>query len=64
MPGSARLGTLPHGHVHGVNMVVGLKSVHQLSLSVQISGFRIMTEVYNLLEIGRINNHSFIPGTD
>ena len=41
----------------GVNMVVGLKSVCQLSLCVQISGFQDMTEVYNLIRIGRINNH-------
>ena len=45
-------------------MVVGLKSVAQLSLDDQISGFRVMTEVYNLIRIGRINNHKVIPGTD
>ena len=38
-------------------MVVGLRSVAQLSLDGHISGFRTMTEVYNLIEIGRINNH-------
>ena len=45
-------------------MVVGLISVGQLSLSVLFSGFLGMTEGYNLSEIGRINNHSFIVGTD
>ena len=43
-------------------MVVGLISVRQLSLDPQISGFQGMTEVYNLLEIDRINNHLYIPG--
>ena len=46
----------------GVNMVVGLISVAQLPLDAQISGFLGMTEVYNLLRIGRINNHLLIPG--
>ena len=45
-------------------MVVGLISVHQLSLDGQISGFLSMTEVYNLVKIGRIINHFVIPGTD
>ena len=45
-------------------MVVGLKSVVQLSLYDQISGFQDMTEVYNLRNIGRINNHLVILGTD
>ena len=53
-----------HGYVGGRNMVVGLKSVRQLSLSVHFSGFLSMTEVYNLMRIGRINNHYVIPGTD
>ena len=51
-------------HVPAVNMAVGLKSVEQLSLSDHFSGFQGMTEVYNLLRIRRINNHSFIPGFD
>ena len=34
------------------NMVVGLKSVEQLTLSVQFSDIRPMTEVYNLVKIG------------
>ena len=43
---------------HGVlYMVVGLISVDQLSLGLQISGFQGMTEVYNLIKVGRINNH-------
>ena len=45
-------------------MVVGLKSVEQLSLGDQISGSRELTEVYNLLDIGRIINHLFIVGND
>ena len=40
-----------------LNMAVGLKSVEQLSLCVHFSGSEGMTEVYNLLKIGRINNH-------
>ena len=51
--------TLP-GHVSQVNSAVGLRSVGQLTLGAQISGFRGMTEVYNLVEIGRINNHFVI----
>ena len=61
--GSARLGTLPHGHVRELNIVVGLISVDQLSLYGQISETGTMTELYNLLRIGRINNHSAFPGT-
>ena len=34
------------------NMVVGLISVEQLSLSPGFSDLRLMTEVYNLVEIG------------
>ena len=45
-------------------MVVGLKSVAQLSLYDHFSDIELMTEVYNLLEIGRINNHNVIPGTE
>ena len=45
-------------------MVVGLISVGQLSLSAEISGFSGMTEVYNLVEIDRSSNHSFIPGNE
>ena len=45
-------------------MVVGLRSVDQLSLLDQISGFRGMTEVYNAKRIGRINNHYVIAGTE
>ena len=59
MPG---LVTVPHGHVPEVNSVVGLKSVGQLSLCAVFSGFWNMTEVYNLVEVGRINNHYLIPG--
>ena len=44
------------------NSVVGLISVAQLTLSHEISGSQGMTEVYNLLRIDRIINHSFIVG--
>ena len=61
-----------HGPLHAVldhgarepNKAVGLISVDQLSLDVLISGFRGMTEVYNLIEIGRIINHYVIPGNE
>ena len=52
------------GMYGGVNIAVGLISVVQLSLYVQISGFQGMTETYNLIRIGRINNHYVIRGTD
>ena len=44
-------------------MVVGLISVAQLTLSPEISDIDLITEVYNLLRIGRINDHYVIPGT-
>ena len=47
----------PRGHHMWDNQAMGLKSVEQLSLSAQISETEGMTEVYNLLRIGRINNH-------
>ena len=43
-------------------MVVGLRSVAQLTLVGLFSGFGTMTEVYNLMRIGRISNHLVIPG--
>ena len=43
-----------------LNSAVGLISVAQLSLYTEISGFQGFTEVYNLLRIGRINNHKCI----
>ena len=46
------------------NMVVGLISVAQLSLSAQISGFEGMTEVYNLANVGNPNDHKLIPGKE
>ena len=52
------------GSSRWLNKAVGLKSVDQLSLSVRISGSGGMTEVYNLSEIGRINNHKGIPGNE
>ena len=45
---------------HRCNMAVGLISVAQLSLDRRFSGFQGMTEVYNLMDIGRINNHYVI----
>ena len=52
------------GHAGQVKVVVGLRSVDQLTLDDEISGFRGITEGYNLSGIGRINNHYAIPGTD
>ena len=49
--------------ISGLNMVVGLKSVAQLSLVTHFSGSQGITEVYNLLRIGKLINHSCIPGT-
>ena len=43
-------------------MVVGLISVARLTLSAQISDITGITEGYNLVETGRINNHIVIPG--
>ena len=48
----------------GRNSAVGLISVAQLTLGAQISGFHSITEVYNLVRIRRITNHSFIPGKE
>ena len=42
-------------------MVVGLISVGQLSLYVHFSGFKGITEVYNLLRIDNPNDHKGIP---
>ena len=41
-------------------MAVGLISVDQLTLGRRFSGFQGITEVYNVIEIGRINNHFLI----
>ena len=43
--------TRVHGGAGRLNMVVGLKSVQQLSLSARFSDIRGMTEDYNLLRI-------------
>ena len=48
----------------GVNSAMGLISVEQLSLSAHFSEILRFTEVYNLVRINRINNHSLIPGFD
>ena len=45
-------------------MVVGLISVHRLSLDAQISGFRGITEGYNLAVAGNPNDHNLIPGNE
>ena len=55
---------VPHVLSRGVNSVVGLISVRQLSLDAEISGFRTITEVYNLVEIGNPDDHYLIPGND
>ena len=44
--------------------VVGLKSVEQLTLSVDFSGFQGITEVYNLPLAGNPDDHKHIPGTE
>ena len=61
-PGHGSTGVWCYGGADGLNSAVGLISVAQLSLSGHISGFPGFTEVYNLVETGRINNHLFIPG--
>ena len=45
-------------------MAVGLISVGQLSLDSRFSVFGTITEVYNLVEIGKLINHLHIPGND
>ena len=47
-----------------VNSAVGLKSVRQLSLYDQISGFQGMTESYNLRIIDNPNDHKYILGNE
>ena len=54
--------TTPRALYTGLNIAVGLKSVDQLTSGPYFSGSRGITEVYNLTKIGRIINHSFIPG--
>ena len=51
-----------HGAVRLSKCVVGLRSVAQLTLSALFSGFRTITEVYNLAVAGIFNNHYSIPG--
>ena len=57
-----RMSAVPHGQYPESNMVVGLISVGQLTWRSLFSGFWTITEVYNLTKIGRISNHSSIPG--
>ena len=45
-------------------MVVGLILVAQLTLDDHFSGFRGITEVYNLLDVGNPNDHIVIPGNE
>ena len=52
------------GSVRQSKCGVGLKSVAQLSLRLEISGFRGITEVYNLLYAGNANDHNDIPGNE
>ena len=44
--------------------VVGLISVAQLTLRALFSGFRVMTEVYNLVVAGNPDDHFLIPGNE
>ena len=62
-PRSRRRSAVSAAVYSGLNMVVGLNPVGQLSLSAHFSDIQGITEVYNLSEIGRINNHSSFPGT-
>ena len=48
---SVHLGTAVHGVADALNMVVGLISVEQLTLSSHFSVLRGITEVYNLVGI-------------
>ena len=54
---------VPGTALEQVKDAVGLRSVDQLSLYDHFSETQGMTEVYNLVRIQEINNHSFIPGT-
>ena len=45
-------------------MVVGLRSVRQLTLDAHFSGSQGITEVYNLPVAGISNNHYLIPGNE
>ena len=45
-------------------MVVGLKSVRQLTLDAHFSDIQGMTEVYNLLNAGNPDDQNLIPGTE
>ena len=58
----AGLATVPRGSYGGVNMVVGLQMVAQLTLSVHFSGFQGITEGYNVAKAGNPNDHNVIPG--
>ena len=52
------------GTVPRLNMVVGLNLVAQLTLGAHFSGFRGITEVYNLYIAGNPNDHNTIPGKE
>ena len=52
------------GQCGQLNVVVGLRSVDQLSLDRHFSGFQGMTEGYNLGLAGNPNDHNPISGTD
>ena len=58
------MAAVPHCPSPVLNSVVGLRSVDQLTLSPEISGFEGITEVYNLLYAGNPNDHFSIPGID
>ena len=68
-PGYTSSTTLLHAEADTVlaaraKEAVGLISVGQLSLWVLFSVLQGITEVYNLVETGRIINHSVIPGNE
>ena len=56
------LGT--HGPAPRLKYAMGLKSVGQLTLSVQISHIEGMTEVYNLVRIDIPDDHNLIAGNE
>ena len=68
-PGTPLPTTLLHAEADTVlpaeyKQAVGLISVAQLSLWLHISETGTITEVYNLVRIGRIINHLSIPGNE
>ena len=60
LPSTRQRTTVPRG----LKLVVGLKSVDQLTLGLLFSDIRGMTEVYNLVIAEDPNDHKCIPGID